>query len=186
MATTMGGCARTCGMRTARNRRKEMHTSRTEGRRGPSAGKGEATCTTELLDALVPQAAWHNKHDSTKTVLELRVRKQQEKIDMLERSMEDLILCAIDGVRNGEANGNQTRTEEPSLAKPKNASTGESNERLRERMKKLEAENQSLKRRDAMRTEFVRRSRELLVLQLKKSGQLLEEVHHRELYTFTR
>lgn len=177
MATTMGGHARICGVRTARNRGKEVHTRSREGRRGPSAGKGEATCTTELLDALVPQAAWHNKHDSTRTVLELRVRKQQEKIEMMEQSMEDLLLCAIGGVQ---------KTAEPSSAKSKTTSRGESTERLRERMKKLEAENQSLKRRDAMRTEFVRRSRELLVLQLKKSGQLLEEVHHRELYTLTR
>ena len=177
MATTMGGYARICGMRTARNRGQDVHTRSTEGRRGPSAGKGEATCTTEMLEALVPQAAWHNKHDSTRTVLELRVRKQQEKIEMLEQSMEDLLLCAIGGVQ---------KTAEPSSAKSKTTSRGESTERLRERTKKLEAENQSLKRRDAMRTEFVRRSRELLVLQLKKSGQLLEEVHHRELYTLTR
>mmetsp|Transcript_5226 Transcript_5226/g.32880 ORF Transcript_5226/g.32880 Transcript_5226/m.32880 type:complete len:187 (+) Transcript_5226:79-639(+) len=186
MATTTSGYARICGMRTSRSRGKEVRTRRMDGRRGLSAGKGETTCTTELLDALVPQDAWHTKHDSTRTVLELRVRKQQEKIEMLERSVEDLLLCAIDSVQNGETSGNRTRMAEPLSAKAKNTSKGDSNERLRERMKKLEAENQSLRRRDAMRTEFVRRSRELLVLQLKKSGQLLEEVHHRELYTLTR
>eukprot|EP00963_Diacronema_lutheri_P004864 scaffold360_cov374-Pavlova_lutheri.AAC.81 len=173
------------GANTARNRSMETQKRSSDGQRRHCAGEGESCCTAELLDALVPPGAWHTKQDSKKVVLELQVQKQQKKIDMLEKRVEDLLLCALETGQNGQADGSHFEWESPPSATRKNTAEEASKDNAQERIRKLEIENKSLRRRDAMRTEFVRQSRELIMLQLKKSGQVLEEVQSQKAHSLS-